>query len=159
MVSVILLPISGAFYPKISAMSVNNRAEAMRFIRWIILFLVAVFLVGGTALCLTADYVVEWLGSDYEGMQPLLYMVAFLPVVVTVGGVCGQFGLLALGNEHTKHIYTRVYYVAAAWALVSVFVLTRLFGEFGTMTSLVSTEVLVSISMLVCYIKYIKKNN
>lgn len=159
MVSVILLPISGAFYPKISAMSVNNRAEAMRFIRWIILFLVAVFLVGGTALCLTADYVVEWLGSDYEGMQPLLYMVAFLPVVVTVGGVCGQFGLLALGNEHTKHIYTRVYYVAAAWALVSVFVLTRLFGEFGTMTSLVSTEVLVCISMLVCYIKYIKKNN
>lgn len=157
MVSVVLLPISGAFYPKISALSISNKSEAQRFIRWIILFLGVFFSIAGLALCLAADFIIDWLGPDYNGMQPLLYMVAFLPIPITIGAVCGQFGLLALGDEHSKKTYTRVYYVAALWALISVFVLSKLFGVVGTMASLASTEILVCVSMAYYYIKYVKK--
>jgi len=152
MVSLLLIPISGAFYPKISALSVSNRAEARRFIKWIIVFLTIVFAIGGTVLCFAADMVVEWLGADYEGMQSLLYMVAFLPIPITIGAVCGQFGLLALGNEYAKKLYTQVYYVAAIWAIVSVVVLTNIWGTIGAMIALVSTEVLVCLSLVGCYI-------
>lgn len=158
MVSVIMMPISGAFYPKISQLSVGNRQEAKRFIHWILLFLIVAFAIGGTALCLAADWIVNWLGTDYAGMQPLLYMVAFLPIPITIGGICGQFGLLALGDEHTKRIYSRVYYAAAIWALTSVFILSKTMGVQGTMISLISTELLVCISMTICYIKTIKNN-
>jgi O-antigen/teichoic acid export membrane protein len=88
------------------------------------------------------------LRDDFEGIDVLFKIMAIIPFFVALGGIFGQLGLLALGDERDKMNFQRVYLIAGTVALVSVFVSIPHFGAKGAAVSLLITEVLVCVLMV-----------
>ena len=139
----IFIPISQAFFPKISALSQSAPNEAKRLIKRLALIVGAAMLIVFFVLFFSSGYLMLFLRDDFEGIDMLFKIMAIIPFFVALGGIFGQLGLLALGNEQDKKNYQRVYLIAGTVALVSIFISIPLFGVIGAAVSLLITEVIV----------------
>lgn len=145
----ILLPVSQAFFPKISSMSQSAYKAARLLVKKITYAVGCVMLLVFVLLFFFSDYVLQLLGKDYEGIDVLFRIMAFIPFFIALGGVYGQLGLLALGSERDKHHYQNVYFMAAVVALISIFALVPFYGAVGATVALLITEMVVC-CVLVC---------
>jgi len=143
----IFLPVSQAFFPKLSALSQSNSAQAGKLMKKISLSVGIIMLLVFFVLFFFSDYFMLFLGKDYNGIDIVFKIMAIIPFFVALGGVFGQLGLLALGNEQDKKRYQNVYLIAGVIALVSVFVLTPAFQSIGAATALFATEFIVFVLM------------
>lgn len=142
----ILLPVTQAFYPKISSMSISGNVFGLIKKS---LFAVSSIMMGAfIILYFFSDLIVSLLGDDYAGAEVLFKIMAFLPLIISAGGILGQLGLLAAGDERDKRNYQLVYVVAAVVSLISVLILVpRLFAN-GAAIALLVTESMVFLGML-----------
>ena len=143
----IIVPVSQSFYPKISAMSVENKKEAKAIVIKLDIFVGLVMVLVFFSMFFFSDYLVTLLGKDYQGTTELFKIMALIPFFIGVGGVCGQLGLLALGDERDKKIYQRVYFIAGAVALVSVLTLIPHYHSIGVAIAMFFTEFVVFAGM------------
>lgn len=143
----IFIPVSQAFYPKISRLAQENKAQAVKLtIR--IFFAVGlsmIFLLLG--MFFGGPLATKFLGNDYNGSEILCRILAFVPLFVATGGVAGQLVLLAIGNKADKKYFQRVYLFAGCVALISIFILIPLWSSTGAAISLLLTEFVVSFLM------------
>ena len=149
------IPISQAYFPKISSLCKENSAEAEKLIRQLTLFAIVALGIVGVLLAFGAEPISRFFGKDYTGIGELMLIIAVVPMLVGIGGVQGQMGLIAMGNEKDKKAFRNVYLIAGLIALGSVCVLSYLWGAIGAALSLVITEGFVCISM--CFLNR-KKN-
>lgn len=143
----IWVPVSQAYFPRISKLSVENRGEGLRLVRKLTLILAIVLTLAGVALVVGAEPLVALLGKDYTGITELMLILAAVPALVGIGGVQGQMGLIAMGGEREKQIFRNVYLIAGVVALISVCVFAYLWGMMGAAVALVLTEFSVCIGM------------
>ncbi len=143
----IWVPVSQAYFPRISKLSVENRGEGLRLVRKLTLILAIVLTLAGVALVVGAEPLVALLGKDYTGITELMLILAAVPALVGIGGVQGQMGLIAMGGEREKQIFRNVYLIAGVVALISVCVFAYLWGTMGAAVALVLTEFSVCIGM------------
>ncbi|MBR1712009.1 MAG: oligosaccharide flippase family protein [Alloprevotella sp.] len=144
---VLYIPVTQAFFPRISALSEANRPLAITTfgkVRWLVLGAMSVVTL---ALFVSAPYVVAFLGADYAGLDVLLRVMAFTPIFIGVGAVYGQMGLVALGDGTTRKHFRNVYFIVALVSLVLVSVLTPLYLERGAAIALFLSELLVMLLM------------
>ena len=73
--------------------------------------------------------------------------MAIIPFFIGVGGVCGQLGLLAIGDERDKKIYQRVYFLAGSIALITIILLIPQYHSIGVAIAIFLTEFVVFIGM------------
>ncbi|GHT57252.1 putative O-antigen transporter [Bacteroidia bacterium] len=139
----IFIPVSQAFYPKIVSLSTENRKEALALVKKIFIFVAACMLLVFLAMFFLSPCAVDFFGKDYRDSLPLFKIMAFVPVFVGMGGVMAQLGILALGNATDKKNYQRVYFIAGAIALTSIFVTIPFWGANGAAVSLLITEMAV----------------
>ena len=139
----IFIPVSQAFYPKIVSLGAENKPAALALIKKIFIFVTSCMIVIFAALFFLSPYAVEFLGKDYQNSLPLFKIMAFVPIFVGMGGVLAQLVMLALGDENDRKNYQRVYFIAGAVALTSIFVSIPLFGAIGAAVSLLLTEIVV----------------
>jgi len=134
------IPVSQAYFPKISKLCKEDRVEAEALIRRLTVFsLVALGLVG-VLLAIGAEPISRFFGKDYTGISELMLILAVVPVLVGIGGVQGQMGLIATGSDKDKKAFRNVYLAAGLIALASVCALSYLWGATGAAISLVLTE-------------------
>ena len=95
-----------------------------------------------------SDLIVSLLGDDYAGAEVLFKIMAFLPLIISAGGILGQLGLLAAGDERDKRNYQLVYVVAAVVSLISVLILVPGLFANGAAIALLVTESMVFLGML-----------
>ena len=107
-----------------------------------------VALVTRAFLFFASNFMVYFLGDDYQDTDVLFKIMAFVPIFVGVGGVVGQLKLLAMGNKADKQYFSKTYGVAACVALLSVLVLSYSYGMYGTACSLLLTEIVVCVMMM-----------
>lgn len=143
----IWVPVSQAYFPRISKLSVENRGEGLRLVRKLTLILAIVLTLAGVALVVGAEPLVALLGKGYTGITELMLILAAVPALVGIGGVQGQMGLIAMGGEREKQIFRNVYLIAGVVALISVCVFAYLWGTMGAAVALVLTEFSVCIGM------------
>lgn len=143
----IWVPVSQAYFPRISKLSVENRREGLRLVRKLTLILAIVLTLVGVVLVVGVEPLVELLGKDYTGITKLMVILATVPALVGIGGVQGQMGLIAMGGEREKQIFRNVYLIAGVVALVSVCVLAYIWGAMGATVALVLTEFTVCMGM------------
>lgn len=143
----IFLPVSQAFFPKISAMSQNKRGEAQILIRRISLAVTVIMTGVFLLLFFFSDHIMLFLGKDYHGIEQIFRIMAILPLFISLGGIFGQLGLLALGDERDKKHYQNVYFISGAVALVTIAVLVPGYHSTGAATALLITE-FVSFALL-----------
>lgn len=139
----VFTPVAQAFYPKMSVLARTDRAEAKRLLKRIAAGVGVVMLGVFGVLFFFSDVVMQLLGKDYEGIETIFRILAIVPLFVALGGVCGQLGLLALGDECDKRHYQHVYFAGAAVALVSILALVPQYGAAGAAWALLVTEVVV----------------
>ena len=139
----VFIPVSQAFYPKIVSLGAENKAMALALIKKIFIFVVVAMLAIFFAMFFLSPYAVAFLGEDYQHSLTLFKIMAFVPIFVGAGGIAAQLGLLALGNATDKKNYQRVYFIAGAAALVSIFASIPFFGAAGAAVSLLATEIVV----------------
>lgn len=148
-------PINAAYYPKIASLSRNNADAAKKMIGKLSKLILLIMMFLSVLLFAFADPISSLLGKEYQDFSTLLRIMSFAPVPIALGAVFGQMGLVAMGDMHTKKLFQRVYVIAGAISLVAVFVLTNFFAETGAAVSLLITEYLVFIMMLMYYRKNI----
>lgn len=143
----IWIPVSQAYFPRISKLSSSNPVEGEQLVRRLTILLSAALFLAGALLAVFAEPLASLLGKDYSGISHITYVLAIIPMLVGIGGTQGQFGLIALGGEREKKTFSTVYLFAGALALISVCLLSYLWGTIGAAIALVLTEGFVSISM------------
>ena len=104
-------------------------------------------------LFIFAPFITNLVGESYDGIDILLRVMSFAPIAIALGGVIGQMGLIALGNENSKRYFTLVYWIMAPLSLLLVFILTSLFKTVGAAFALIITEYLVFLFMFLFYKK------
>ena len=143
----VFVPISQSFYPKISAMSIENKNEAKAIVIKLAIFVGLIMIFVFLTMFFFSKYLVTFLGKDYQGTTELFKIMALIPLFIGVGGVCGQLGLLAIGDERDKKIYQRVYFVAGGVALISIISLIPQYHSIGVAIATFLTEFVVFFGM------------
>ncbi len=154
----VLLPTLQAFYPKVSQLGLNNIRAAFSLIKKILLFMIISMSLIFVVMFFLSGYAIDYLGDDYRNTSGLFKIMSFVPFFVGVGGVCAQLVILALGATAEKKYYQRVYLFAGLIALFSVFILVSNYNQMGAVISLLITESLVCILMVVKSKKLYRNN-
>ncbi len=150
----IFTPISQAFYPKISSMSLPYHNNAIELTKKILIFIIAIMIMLFILLFFFSSPIMHLLGKDYDGTDTIFKIMSIAPLFIASGGILGQFGLLAIGNDKDKKNFQKTYFLAAFVALVSVFILVPTYHSVGASISLLITELTVLLGMF----WYNKKN-
>ncbi len=144
----IFTPISQAFYPKISSLSVKSPMKALDLTKKILIFIIGIMLLLFILLFFFSTPIMHFLGKDYEGTDTIFKIMSIAPLFIALGGVLGQFGLLAIGNDKDKKNFQKAYFIAAFVALISVFYFVPTYLSTGASLALLITEFTVFIGML-----------
>lgn len=148
---VLYVPLTQAFFPRISALSATDRPLAMRTfrnVRWMVFVAMASI---SLVLFVGAPYVSRFLGADYAGIVTLLRVMAPAPLFIGLGAVYGQMGLVALGDERSRRQFRNVYFLVAVAALALVAILAPLWHEMGAAFALLLSEMLVFLLMAAAF--------
>lgn len=145
----IWVPVAQAFFPRVSRLSETNPQEGRLLVQRLTCVMCAALGIIGLVLAFGIEPLTAILGRDYAGIGRLTAMMAVVPMLVGIGGVQGQMGLIALGGEKEKKAYRNVYLTAGVVALISVCVLSYLWGAMGAAAAVTVTETTVCISMCV----------
>ena len=146
-----LLPAIQVFYPNVSKLFTENRQIAQQLVHRILIALTAVMVLIGVVLFFGGETVIRLLGKDFDGTEPLFRLMAFVPVLVSISGVCGQLGLVACGGEKQYRQFRNVYVIGAGAALVLVAVLSPMLNALWAAVCLLVAEGIVGIGMYWCY--------
>ena len=155
LMTLLAVPVVQAFYPAVSRMAVDDKAKASVLVKRLVIG-GACMALAATAIFIISPYLPEWLGSDYSGTETIIRILSFATVFITMGGICGQLGLLAMGGGAQKKSFSKVYVGAAVVALTSVLVLSPFYQGIGAAVAILLTEAYVGITMLVLYVKMLR---
>lgn len=151
------MPMSQAYFPRISQLGNKNSSEGKKLMRRLLFVLIGILGLGGIAFAIGAEPLTVLLGKDYNGIGTIAKIMAVIPLLIAVGGVQGQMGLIAMGGEEEKTEFRNVYLAAGVIALVSVSVLAYFWGAIGASIALVIAEGFVCISMCVLENRHFRK--
>lgn len=143
----IFTPISQAFYPKISSMSLSSKNEALILIKKILIFVVVTMMALFILLFFFSTNIVHFLGKDYGDSDIIFKILSIAPLFIASGGVLGQFGLLAVGDDRDKRNFQKVFFVAALVAVIAVFLFVPIYFSAGASLALLITEFTVFVGM------------
>ena len=115
-----LLPALQVFYPTVSHLNQEDPKQAHRLVRTILIGLTLIMVGIGVCLFFGGEYMISLLGKDYAGSERIFHIMAFIPVLIALGGVSGQLGLVALGGELQQRQFRNVYITGAIVAIVAV---------------------------------------
>ena len=136
-------------------MAIGSKQEACRLITKIIAVIIPILGVFGGILFFASDWLMQLLGKDYEGTQVIFRILAFVPIFIAMGGVTGQLGLLAIGNEQDKKYFSRVYVFSAFFALAGILALSQGLNAILTAWLLFAVELITMLVMCTLYYKRI----
>lgn len=150
---IVLLPAVQAYYPRISRMAQTDRNRARRTVKGIAVILSCLMMLAGIALFFFSEQIMSLLGKDYGATQVLFRILAIVPLFVALGGVTGQLGLLAMGEERDKARFRNVYFAAACVSLITIFAFAPKCGAEGAAWALLVTEATVAGGMCWNYMR------
>lgn len=140
-------PIVTAYYPKLSKLGIENRIQGEKLLSKITFFLMITMIFLGICLFVFAPLISNLIGKSYIGLDRLIRIMAITPLFISLGGVAGQMGLLAIGNNQSKRKFRNTYLYAAPISILLVSFLAWWFEETGAAIAMVLTELFIFISM------------
>lgn len=139
-VLVISQPINQAFFPKIASLGSENRDQARKLVFKLEKIVAFIMILISVSLFVLANVISNFLGDSYSNIAPLLRIMSLAPFAISVGGIIGQMGLVAIGDNKSKRNFCKSYWIVAPISLLCVFILSPFFYEIGAAIALVITE-------------------
>ncbi|ENT2991082.1 flippase [Klebsiella quasipneumoniae] len=149
-----LSPIQQAVYPHIASERHNLKVLRSNIIKYGGGFIcLCLFISIGIFFC--SELIVNILfGSQFQSTIPILKIMAFMPFIISIAIVFGQWGLINLGAEK---ILSKVYILASLFHLSYVFILMDVYKGVGLAISILITETIVSALMFYLFISKVKQ--
>lgn len=136
-------PLSQAAFPILVKMKVDSLAKAQKMLRIIfggvLVLMICIFVV----LTISSDYFIERFYPELLNYKTLLIISLFSIIPIALGGVSGQLGLIALGGNSEKKIFSSVYIIVGLSSLVISYFCIRFWNVEGAVYSVVASEILV----------------
>ena len=146
-IQLLLNPISQAVYPRFSKMATDSSANALKWGRRMLLLMSGFGLVLSIGLFVGASTIVQvMLGPDYGPSVSVVRILAFLPLIIGASNVLGVQIMLPFGRDRA---FTSILAGAGLINIVLVFLLTPLWQQNGIAAAVLTTEVFVTLTMLV----------
>ncbi len=149
----IYAPVNQAAYPVISRLRHTDFTQALRLFR--LLF----YTVAGTMLTVVllfqlfgTDLVSRFLDQTVD--KETLRIAIFSVLPIALGAACGQLGLVALGDELHKDVFTKIYIYIGLVSLPLCLISIGLYQVNGAIFSMMFTEFAVFIGMFIAVRKY-----
>ena len=143
----IYVPINQAAYPALARLAATDFVTAKKLLR--VLFY-AVF-AGMSVVCilflLVDSWIIEHFLHEFDDIKLLLRISIFTIIPISLGAVCGQLGLLALGSDEHKQKFSRVYIFTGLVSLPVSVLCIKYFLVNGTVFTMVLTEITIFIGM------------
>lgn len=149
----LMVPVLQVFYPYISRLAVTNKEDAIQLFNKLLIFSFASMSIFSILTFFGGPYAISFLREDFKDSGIILQIMSILPVAIGIGGVAGQFGLLAIGGQKEKIIFRNIYVIAAVVALISVTILSIYLGAEGAAIAIVIVESMVCVLMCIYALK------
>lgn len=149
----LISPITQAVYPYVSKLANNSKADALKFLRKIILVLGGGNFVGSILIFVFAEWIVDiLLGNGYEQSILLLRILSFLPFIISLSNIFGIQTMLVFGM---KKQFNKILLSAAIVNTVIVLPMIYFYQAIGVSVSMTITEIFVTVTMYII----LRKNN
>ena len=147
----LLTPFFQVLYPRINATMNKSKREGFILLRKILKWQGGLTLFLSFVTFLTAPLMIALAyGEQYTASVPVLMLMAWLPFVVGLSNVFGMQTLLVLGY---KEIFSKILILAGVIHIIFILPLTYFYSEIGAATSVLITEIIVTIIMLFVIVK------
>lgn len=149
----LMIPISQAIFPNLA--SFNSKNEYISNLKKYGLFLFFVSSCITFSLYFLSKLIILTLfGMQFKESIHLLQVLSFLPMVVSIGIIFGQWGLVIIGQAK---LLGKIYLFFGCLHLTYVFVMLMKFGIFGAAISILITETLISFFLFLMFVRQLKK--
>ncbi|WP_421077865.1 flippase [Methanothermococcus sp. Ax23] len=148
-----LNPISQTFYPYISRLASESKEKAVSVIKKLIRGVGAFTFILSLLIFIFADLIVKIvLGEQYYNSIIVIRILAFLPFIIGLSNILGIQTMLTFGY---KRAFTKIIVAGSIINIILALVLVPFWKHIGISTSIVITEIFITLSMYV-YIKWKK---
>lgn len=150
----VLGPVNQACFPVIARLKIDNLDRAKKIFK-IILTAVCILMLTAFSLILGFKGIIinEFL-KDYKEANTLLILFMTMIFPIALGGVLGQLGLLGLGHQEQKKIFSRIYTIVGILSLPLTVLLIYYMKVEGAIYSMLTVELVVFFLMLYFVKKY-----
>lgn len=151
----LISPISQAFLPEMTIRFREGIESGLKLFKYMMIFVttIGLFMYLGI-LIFSKLFIYLFLGKEYIYAQEYLIILGLMLPAVGLSSVLNMHFLVPFGKES---ICAKIYFLAGISNLVLVFSLVRDFGAIVMAYSVVTSEYIVTIAMLIAVIKLIKK--
>ncbi|TWI19959.1 oligosaccharide flippase family protein [Sphingobacterium siyangense] len=147
-------PISQAFFPLIAKMKVNEFSSAKRLFRNSIFIVTGLMLIIICGYFIFENFIIQKVFNDYKQFILLLRVSVFSILPIALGGVFGQLGLIALGDNVSKNAFSKVYVYTSVFSFPICVLMIWIFGINGAVVSFVLTQLVIFLLMFLNVKKY-----
>ena len=141
-------PVSQAAFPVLAKTKIESFAKAQRMLKIIFLGMLGLMTLIIFGFILFDDYVLGHYFPELLEYQTLLLVSLFSIIPISLGGICGQLGLIAMGGEREKKIFSAVYIFVGLFSLIISFFCIKYWAVEGAVYSVVASEIFVFLLML-----------
>lgn len=102
-------PINQACFPVIVKIKKNNFLKAKSLFRIVVIVVFIIMILVYLIFYLFESWILNTFLNGYNGIEFLLSIFMLMIFPISLGGIVGQLGLLGLGGEYEKKIFSRIY--------------------------------------------------
>jgi len=148
----LLSPLSQSLYPRFAFLFKNSFEHAVLLVKKIYLVIsILGILIGALTIIFSKGIVLYILGANYIPAEPIIRIMAFIPLIV---GISNLSGIQVMLNLNEKGNFMRIILVAALVNLILLFILIPMYKAIGAAYSMLITEIFAtSILSLFAYKK------
>lgn len=146
-------PVSQASFPVLVKTKRESFAKAKKMLKTIFFgmfglmsFIILVFL-------LVQNFILTNYFPELLSYKKLLIISLFSIIPISLGGVCGQLGLIALGETSEKNVFSSVYIAVGICSLLMSYFSIKYWGVAGAIYSVIASEVFVFLLMFYFSVK------
>jgi len=150
----IYIPVSQAFFPIIARMGVTNFNKAKKIFKSVFYSILTLMVLLLVIFIYFENTVIYYFFKDYKDIQLILSISIAAIIPVALGGVCGQLGLIALGGNKHKIIFSRIYIFICCLSVPISIISIYLFQLHGAIFSMLFAQTSIFVGMLYYSIKY-----
>jgi O-antigen/teichoic acid export membrane protein len=143
----IYVPVSQSAFPVLSRLAATDFHSAKRLFKGVFYSVFLVMSIVCLIFILMDSYIIQHFLGEYSNVKLLLRISIFTILPIALGGVCGQLGLMALGNETHKRVFSKIYTITGIISLPISFISIRFYFVDGAVLSMMLTEVAIFVAM------------
>lgn len=139
----VFIPINQAFFPMIAKTGITDLDKGKKIFKLVFYLMLAIMVVEYVGVILFEDFILDNFFNKYGNIKVVFRLTSLMIFPITLGGICGQLGLIALGNDTDKKIFSSIYIYTCIVSLPLSFLLIYFFNFNGAIFSMMFAQTII----------------